>query len=70
MPKLKVKWAFAMTGGGQPTVVGDWLLVTNRSGKFYALDAKTGCVHWVGGRPGLAHHADGRQVADLAQRLG
>jgi len=44
--KLKVKWAFAMTGGGQPTVVGDWLFVTNRSGKFYALDAKTGCVHW------------------------
>jgi polyvinyl alcohol dehydrogenase (cytochrome) len=47
IPRLKVKWAFAMTGGGQPTVVGDWLFVTNRSGKFYALDAKTGCVHWT-----------------------
>ena len=47
IPKLKVKWAFAMTGGGQPTVVGDWLFVTNRSGKFYALDARTGCVHWA-----------------------
>jgi len=46
LPRLKVKWSFAMTGGGQPTVVGDWLFVTNRSGKFYALDAKTGCVHW------------------------
>jgi polyvinyl alcohol dehydrogenase (cytochrome) len=46
VPKLKVKWAFSMTGGGQPTVVGDWLFVTNRSGKFYALDAHTGCVHW------------------------
>ncbi|MDB5419243.1 MAG: pvadh [Phenylobacterium sp.] len=46
IPRLKLKWAFAMTGGGQPTVVGDWLFVTNRSGKFYALDAKTGCVHW------------------------
>ncbi|HZZ68821.1 MAG TPA: PQQ-binding-like beta-propeller repeat protein [Phenylobacterium sp.] len=46
VPKLKVKWAFSMTGGGQPAVVGDWLWVTNRSGKFYALDAKTGCVHW------------------------
>ncbi len=45
--RLKVKWAFAMTGGGGPTVVGDWLFVTNRSGKFYALDAKTGCVRWV-----------------------
>jgi polyvinyl alcohol dehydrogenase (cytochrome) len=47
LPRLKVKWAFAMPGGGQPTVVGDWLFVTNRSGKFYALDTKTGCVHWV-----------------------
>jgi polyvinyl alcohol dehydrogenase (cytochrome) len=47
VPKLKVKWAFAMTGGSMPTVIGDWLFITNRSGKFYALDAKTGCVHWV-----------------------
>ncbi|HEX3700114.1 MAG TPA: PQQ-binding-like beta-propeller repeat protein [Phenylobacterium sp.] len=47
LPRLKLKWAFAMTGGGQPTVVGDWLFITNRSGKFYALDAQTGCVHWV-----------------------
>ena len=47
VPRLKVKWAFSMTGGGQPAVVGDWLWVTNRSGKFYALDAKTGCVHWA-----------------------
>jgi polyvinyl alcohol dehydrogenase (cytochrome) len=47
IPKLKVKWAFSMTGGGQPTVVGDWLWVTNRSGRFYALDTKTGCVRWA-----------------------
>ena len=46
IPRLKVKWAFSMTGGGQPTVVGDWLFITNRSGKFYALDARTGCVRW------------------------
>jgi polyvinyl alcohol dehydrogenase (cytochrome) len=46
VPRLKVKWAFALAGGGQPTVVGDWLFTTNRGGKFYALDAKTGCVHW------------------------
>src|SRR5580704_4412187 len=45
--KLKVKWAFSMPGGGQPVVVGDWLFITNRNGKFYALDAKTGCVHWA-----------------------
>jgi polyvinyl alcohol dehydrogenase (cytochrome) len=47
LPKLELKWAFSMTGGGQPTVVGDWLFVTNRGGQFYALDAKTGCVHWM-----------------------
>jgi polyvinyl alcohol dehydrogenase (cytochrome) len=45
--KLKVKWAFSMSGGGMPTVVGDWVFITNRSGKFYALDANTGCVRWV-----------------------
>jgi polyvinyl alcohol dehydrogenase (cytochrome) len=47
VPRLKVKWAFSMSGGGQPIVVGDWLFITNRSGKFYALDAKSGCVHWA-----------------------
>lgn len=47
VPKLKLKWSFSMVGGGMPTVVGDWLFTTNRNGKFYALDAKTGCVRWV-----------------------
>jgi polyvinyl alcohol dehydrogenase (cytochrome) len=47
VPRLKVKWAFSMAGGGQPVVIGDWLFVTNRGDKFYALDAKTGCVHWA-----------------------
>nr|MEA2798793.1 hypothetical protein [Phenylobacterium sp.] len=47
VPKLKVKWAFSMTGGSMPTVIGDWLFITNRSGKFYALDPATGCVRWV-----------------------
>ncbi|WP_372784280.1 PQQ-binding-like beta-propeller repeat protein [Phenylobacterium sp.] len=45
--RLKVKWSFAMTGGGAPTVVGDWLFIANRSGKFYALDSRSGCVRWV-----------------------
>jgi polyvinyl alcohol dehydrogenase (cytochrome) len=47
LPKLKVKWSFAMSGGSMPTVIGDWLFVTNRSGKFYALDPATGCVRWA-----------------------
>ncbi|MFI4950234.1 MAG: PQQ-binding-like beta-propeller repeat protein, partial [Caulobacterales bacterium] len=37
----------SMTGGSMPTVVGDWLFITNRSGKFYALDPASGCVRWV-----------------------
>ena len=47
VPRLKLKWAFSMTGGGQPVVVGDWLFATNRNGRFYALDARTGCVRWT-----------------------
>jgi polyvinyl alcohol dehydrogenase (cytochrome) len=47
VPRLKVKWAFSMPGGGQPIVIGDYLFMTNRAGKFYALDASTGCVHWA-----------------------
>ncbi|HEX4709165.1 PQQ-binding-like beta-propeller repeat protein [Phenylobacterium sp.] len=47
VPKLKVKWAFSMAGGSMPTVIGDWLFITNRSGKFYALDPASGCVRWV-----------------------
>jgi len=47
VPKLKVKWAFAMSGGSMPTVIGDWLFITNRTGKFYALDPATGCVRWA-----------------------
>jgi polyvinyl alcohol dehydrogenase (cytochrome) len=46
LAKLELKWAFSMTGGGQPTVVGEWLFVTNRSGQFFALNAKSGCVRW------------------------
>ncbi|MDB5451990.1 MAG: putative quinoprotein decanol dehydrogenase, partial [Caulobacteraceae bacterium] len=48
VPKLKVKWAFSYPGGsyGQPIVVGDHLFMTSRGGTMYALDAKSGCVHW------------------------
>ncbi len=48
VPKLKVKWAFSVRGGSysQPTVLGDWMFFVVRGDGFYALDAKTGCVHW------------------------
>ena len=47
-PRLKLKWSFSYAGPtyGQPTVVGDHLFITSRGGLFYALDARTGCVHW------------------------
>ncbi|MDB5396444.1 MAG: pvadh, partial [Rhodospirillales bacterium] len=47
LPRLKVKWAFALPGlTGAPTVAGDHLYVTSRMGKVFSLDAKTGCTYW------------------------
>lgn len=48
VPRLKLKWAFQYAGAknGQATVIGDRLFTTSMSGAVYALDAKTGCVHW------------------------
>jgi polyvinyl alcohol dehydrogenase (cytochrome) len=50
VPKLKLKWAFAVPGVirvyGQPTVVGGTAFIGTASDKVYALDAKTGCLHW------------------------
>ncbi len=47
LPRLKVKWAFALPGlTGAPTVAGDYLFVTSLLGKVFALDAKTGCTRW------------------------
>ena len=46
VPRLKVKWAFSIANANsQPTVIGDWLWIAG-SGKLYALDVHTGCVHW------------------------
>ena len=47
LPRLKVKWAFAMPGlTGGPTVAGDHLFVTSRMGRVVSIDAKTGCTYW------------------------
>ena len=49
VPRLKLKWAFGFPGaaraGGQPAVVGGWLFVGGVN-KVYALDARSGCIHW------------------------
>lgn len=48
---LTLKWAFgfpdATSSWAQPTVVGGWLFVGSQNGTVYALDAKSGCIHWV-----------------------
>ena len=48
---LSLKWAFGFPGvtdtGSQTTVVAGRALVGTRNGLVYALDAASGCVHWV-----------------------
>jgi polyvinyl alcohol dehydrogenase (cytochrome) len=51
VPRLKLKWAFGFAGVNrayaQPAVVGGRLFVGSADGKVYALDARTGCLHWM-----------------------
>ncbi len=51
IPRLKLKWVFAFPDAGvanwsQPSVVGGALFMTSDNFFVYALDARTGCVHW------------------------
>lgn len=50
IPKLAVKWAFspptAIEMYSQPTVAGGRLFVSSDNAYVYALDPKSGCVHW------------------------
>ena len=50
VPRLRRKWAFGFPDGsslrGQPTVAGGRVFVGSDNGMVYALDARTGCVHW------------------------
>jgi len=48
---LELKWAFAMPDAtsaswAQPTVFGGTLFIGSDNNFVYALDARTGCVHW------------------------
>ena len=49
--QLRLKWAFGFPDvsdtGSQATVVDGRVLVGTRTGIVYALDAATGCVHWM-----------------------
>ncbi len=48
--RLQLKWAFGFPAAdsvyGQPTIVDGRVFVSSDAGYVYALDAKTGCVHW------------------------
>src|SRR5271170_7431071 len=50
LPRLELKWAFgfpdAASAWAQPTIAGGWLFVGSQNGTVYALDAKSGCIHW------------------------
>jgi polyvinyl alcohol dehydrogenase (cytochrome) len=49
VPRLRVKWVFAYPDGGiagQPTVVDGLVYITSRTGRVFALDARTGCTAW------------------------
>jgi polyvinyl alcohol dehydrogenase (cytochrome) len=49
--RLKLKWAYGFEGDvnviGAPTVIGRYLFVGSASGAVQALDARSGCVHWI-----------------------
>ena len=51
LQRLKLKWAFgfpdASVAWSHPTVAGGRLFVGSQNGTVYALDAKTGCIHWT-----------------------
>ncbi len=48
---LKLKWAFGFPGDitafGAPTVFNGTVFTGSAGGNIYAIDAKTGCTHWV-----------------------
>lgn len=50
IPRLKLKWAFGIPGGvetsSQPTVYGQTVIFGSDAGNVYAVDARSGCVHW------------------------
>ena len=50
VPKLRLKWAFGFPGGsqayGQPAIVAGHVFVGSDTGRFYVLDAASGCIQW------------------------
>ncbi len=50
LANLELKWSFGHAGATtvttQPAVVGDRIFIGSPNGAVYALDRRTGCVHW------------------------
>ena len=51
VPRLKLKWAFGfpddVTAFGAPAVLNGTLFTGSAAGIVYALDTRTGCIHWT-----------------------
>jgi polyvinyl alcohol dehydrogenase (cytochrome) len=51
VPRLELKWAFGFPGDvtafAAPTVMDGTLFVGSAAGAVQAIDARTGCLHWV-----------------------
>jgi polyvinyl alcohol dehydrogenase (cytochrome) len=51
VPHLKLKWAFGLPGvataNAQPTLHAGRLYVASAEGIVYAIDARSGCIHWA-----------------------
>jgi polyvinyl alcohol dehydrogenase (cytochrome) len=49
--RLKLQWSFVFPDStevrSQPTIAGNSLFVGSQSGAVYAMDARSGCVHWT-----------------------
>ena len=83
LSRLKVRWAFGFPGSilayGAPVVAGGRVFVGSAGGELYALDARTGCIHWsytaeasVGAAPSVGRVKDGRTAVffgDQSARL-
>jgi polyvinyl alcohol dehydrogenase (cytochrome) len=51
IPRLKLKWAYGFAGDvaafGAPTILNGTIFVGSAGGAVQALDAKSGCIHWL-----------------------
>jgi polyvinyl alcohol dehydrogenase (cytochrome) len=56
LSRLRLAWAFgfpdASVAWAQPTLAAGRLFVGSQNGTVYALDARTGCIHWTFSAPG------------------